>query len=299
MDYGGPFCHSTAPDEFYVNGRIHFRKHYQLFRTIRKKLGNEALIFSHTGPFYSGISMDLFDGYVSGEGERGLLIRSRKQHEYFSMASVSCGTMWTAAFPEYSSQTMVPFLAATGQYPHNPLGAATPSSSLTHPAEPGINDRVFRPLWKLWGMIKNERDLAIRNDYNCSGVFPVDPECGHWLAYRADGQTALYVLSNFAKSPRTFEVTPNWANSGFDPAGKKCFLLTPQLDSPGTEQLYDDKKLTISLDGESCAAFYFAAEPADFSEYRKADTAERMLKQFIEKGNHCSFGDHRYVEIFK
>ncbi|MBO4304442.1 MAG: hypothetical protein J6A21_07650 [Lentisphaeria bacterium] len=269
MDYGGPFNFATAPNEDLVNGRVHFRQHYQLHCAIRKMLGPDGLYFSHTGPSYSGMSMSKFDGYVSGEGERGLLIRSRKHHEYFSMAAVTCGTMWTSAFPEYHSERMTPFLAAAGQYPHSPLGPATNSSSLTHPSEPGINDRAVRPLWKLWGMVKNERNLQVRNDFNCRKVFVPDEECGHYLMITSDGSKALYIISNFAQESRTFDVTPAWERSGFSPAGKKCFLLTPNIESPGTPQPYEAPKLSVTLKANGVAAFYFASGEPDFSEYTR------------------------------
>ena len=269
MDYGGPTLRHSAADENFVNGRVHFRAHYATFRRLRERVGRDGLLFSHTGPSYSGISMNFFDGYVSGEGERGMLILSRQHHEYFSMAAVSVGTMWTAAFPEYSTEKMVPFLAAAGQYPHNPLGEQFPSSSLAHPGEPGINDLVFRPLWKLWKMVRNEKDLRIRNDYNCRGVFPVEPECGHHLFISADGRRALCIAANFAAAERTFDATPDWERAGFDPAGKRCWRLTPDLAGPGTERLWTSPRLTVTLPGCGVAGFFLSDGEPDFSEYRR------------------------------
>ena len=268
MDYGSPVSNYSAPDENFPHGQAHFRRYYRLFENLRKRVGRDGLIFSHTGPSYAGCGMNLTDGYISGEGERGILVKSRKHHEYFSMAAVSTGTMWTAAFPEYSTSAMVPYLAATGQYPHNPLGEQFASSSLAHPGEPGINDQVFRPLWKLWKMVKNERDLHLCTDYNSAGVFPVD-ECGHHLMFSADGKRALYVLANFAAATKTFDVTPDWAKSGFDPAGKKCWLLAPQPDAPGVETLWNDAKLSVTLEPDAVAAFYFSPEEPDFTAFRK------------------------------
>ncbi|MCI5779252.1 MAG: hypothetical protein MR051_05500 [Lentisphaeria bacterium] len=270
MDYGGPMCRLSAADENFVNGRIHFRAHYETFRRLRERVGKDGLLFSHTGPCFSGMSMNFFDGYVSGEGERGMLILSRKHHEYYSMAAVATGTMWTAAFPEYSTEKMIPFLAAAGQYPHNPLGEQFPSSSLAHPGEPGINDHVFRPLWKLWGMVRNEKDLRICCDYNSRGVFPAEPECGHHLLVSADGRRALYVVTNFADAERTFDVTFDSKRAGLDPAGKRVWKLSPTLQSPGTETLCSAAKLTVTLPSCGVAGFYFSDGEPDFFGYRRA-----------------------------
>ncbi len=270
MDYGSPLCHVSGVNEYFIHGRIRFRQHHTLFEKLRERCGRDGLIFSHTGPSFSAMSMDMIDGYVSGEGERGMLVRSRQHHEYFSMAAASLGTMWTAAFPEYSTSKMVPFLALTGQYPHNPLGEQFPSSSLAHPREAGINDKVFRPLWKLWGMFRHEKDMSICNDYNSRAVFPVEENCGHAMLISADKKRALYVVSNFSGKRMEFDVTPEWSRIDFDLKGKKCYLLAPQIDAPGVEKEYTSERLTVTLDGESCAAFYFDCGDTDFAAFRKA-----------------------------
>ncbi|MBR7103421.1 MAG: hypothetical protein IKC65_00590 [Lentisphaeria bacterium] len=269
IDYGSPVCYVSAPDETYPNGRINFRTHYNYFKKLREQVGQNGLMYSHTGPVFSGVSMSFSDGYVSGEGEKGLLIASRAQHEYFSMAPLCCGTMWTAAFPEYSTEKMIPFLAATGQYPHSTLGTQVSSSSLTHPGEPGINDRCFRPLWKLWQLMEDEKDLWICNDYNSTGVFPADSLCGHALLIGRDRQKALYVVSNFSDREQTFDVTPCWEKSGFDPAGKNCFFLAPEKETPGCEVPYSKSVLQVTLAPYSCAGFFWNSGETDFSQFRK------------------------------
>ncbi|MBQ9503053.1 MAG: hypothetical protein IJU70_12925 [Lentisphaeria bacterium] len=269
IDYGSPTCRVAAADERFPHGQVLFRTHYDLFRRLRERVGRDGLIFSHTGPSFSGVGLTLADGYVSGEGEKGLLVAGRKQHEYFSMAPLCCGTMWTAAFPEYSTEKMVPFLAATGQFPHSALGVQIDSSSLTHPREPGINDRAFRPLWKLWGLFRNERDMAVCSDFNSTGVFPADPECGHYLLTGADGERALYIVANFSAGERTVDVTPRWEKCGFSPAGKVCRFLAPGRESPGEEVIYTRSTLSVTLAGNSCAGFYFGPRDADFTDYRR------------------------------
>ena len=82
MDYGGPFHWSTPPNEIDQGGRIAFRRHYFDNLNRRKIAGPDGLFYSHTGPMFSALGMTggTLDGYVSGEGERGLLVRSRLDH---------------------------------------------------------------------------------------------------------------------------------------------------------------------------------------------------------------------------
>ena len=197
MDYGGPFNRNAKADEQYCGGRILFREHYMVMRRLRETIGPDGILYSHTGPSFSAVSMSFMTGYVSGEGERGMLIRGREEHEYFSMAPVCPGTLWSAAFPEYASKRILPFIAAAGQYPHSNLGEQFLSSSLVHPGVPGINDREFVPLWKLWSIVRREKDLLIFHDSNSTGVFPRDALAGHYLFISEKKNFALLVLSNF------------------------------------------------------------------------------------------------------
>jgi len=218
MDYGGPFCEVITPSEGFREGQILFREHYLKLRRLREMIGPNGVFYSHTGPYYSALAMPFMDGYTSGEGEQGLLIKDREQNEYYTMSTVSPGTLWSAAFPEYSSARMVPFLAATGQYPHTAIGFASWSSSLAHPLVPGIEDLCFRPLWKLWKYFKDEFDITFYNDFNSRGIFTVDDNTGHYLMLSKDRQKALLVLSNFVEAPREVTEKILWEQTGFKAA---------------------------------------------------------------------------------
>ena len=200
MDYGGPFGHAYAPDENFPGGRIAFRQYYLVMRALRERVGKNGVFYSHTGPRYSGLASLFFDGYVSGEGERGIMIRGRREHEYFSMAAVGPGSMWTAAFPEYSTEKMTPFLAATAQPPHQPVGRQSVSSSLRHPPVPGIRDGAFRELLYLWSLLgRGEKSgLEYYTDYNCRGIFPDgDPEdTAHTFILAPGGKYGVMTLAN-------------------------------------------------------------------------------------------------------
>lgn len=265
MDYGGPFHFSSPPDELFQGGRIHFRRHEKANRRRRQTIGPDGLFFAHTGPMYSALGMteNVLDGYVSGEGERGLMVRSRWDHLCYSMAMVVPGTMWTAAFPEYSSSVMRPFLAATGQSPHVPLGVEMPSSSLAHPEVPGFTDREFRPLWKLWHLLRGAKDLQIRNDYNCRGIFHLSEEVGHYLM--SDGHSAVCILSNFAGHPVEADPYVNWQALGFDPAAPKT-LCTPTVESPGKARVMREGE-SVKLEKDGVAAI--CVNIPDFSDFEK------------------------------
>lgn len=243
MDYGGPFCEIVKPDEAFPGGRTLFREHYLKLRRLRETIGPDGIFYSHTGPFYSALGMSFMDGYTSGEGERGLLIRGKSTHEYYSMAAVSPGTLWSAAFPEYSSAKIIPFLAAAGQYPHSPLGTAAHSSSLAHPQVPGINDLNFRPLWKLWSTFRDEKNIQYLTDFNSSGIFTPDPETGHYLMISENGRKAIQILTNFSDTAKVISTNLNLSGYEFTAIQGKTIIF----DSERKAFLSDDSG-TIHLD---------------------------------------------------
>lgn len=256
MDYGSPFGESTPPDETYQNGRILFREHYLKLKRLRATIGKDGIFYSHTGPLFSAVGMSFMDGYVSGEGERGILVKGRAEHEYFSMSYACLGTMWTAAFPEYSSPLMIPFLAAAGQYPHNPLGTQFPTSSLAHPPEPGINDGAFLPLWKLWSCFRKEQNIAVFNDFNCRRIFADSGKTtGHYLMVSSDGKRGLLVLSNFSSQAETVSVTLNRNAAGL--LAEQAFLLPPDGILSGKVQAYHGTSCDVTLPGFGVASFLF------------------------------------------
>ena len=262
-DYGGPFHWLVPPDENCQGGRIEFRRHYLNNLTRRKIVGPNGLFYSHTGPMFSALGMTggNLDGYVSGEGERGLLVKSRLDHAYFSMAAVCPGTMWTAAFPEYGEPRMVPFLAATGQSPHIPLGTQFPSSSLAHPPAPGINDVNFRPLWKLWNLMKGTEDLRVFSDYNSSGIFARSEEMSHYLM-STEGKTVC-IFANFTDLPLSVDPCIDFSAAGISPG--ELYLCLPTRETPGKVQKFDGKPFTLGPYGVGAVC----AGELDFAGYEQ------------------------------
>ena len=232
MDYGSPYGHSLPANELYCGGRIPFRRYYHVMRKLREQIGPDGVFYSHTGPSFSAVTMGFMSGYVSGEGERGLLIRGRKEYDYFSMSCMGVGTLWSAAFPEYASPEIVPYIASSGQYPHSNLGEQFLSSSLVHPRVPGINDRNFVPIWKLWSIVRNERNLRIVNDYNSRGVFAKNMDDGHYVFISSRGNMALAIFANFKNETREIDASINFEKIGFDIANfNKTILINGNAEN--------------------------------------------------------------------
>lgn len=256
MDYGGPYCEMVPGNETFPGGQVLFRAHYLKYRRLRELVGPDGLLYSHTGPFYSALGMSMVDGYTSGEGERGILIRGRAEHEYYSMSGYGPGSMWTAAFPEYSSPRMTPFLAFSGQAPHAPLGFASFSSSLSHPRVPGINDHAFRDLWTLWEIFRRERDVTVFNDFNSAGIFPDEPLIGHYLMISADRSRALLIVTDFdGEREETAAASLCWEVTDFRPGE----MAAMEFDDAHRAAVTPGKT-KVALKPNRVAGFLFAAQ---------------------------------------
>ena len=286
IDYGGPLCRDEAPGEFACCGSILFYAYHAAFRRLRRRVGEKGLLLIHTGADFSNLIMGMADGYVSGEAERGMLIRSREEHEFHTRAGAAVGTLWSAAFPEYTTLPIIPMIASTGQSPHSALGVQFKSSSLAHPPVPGINDTVFRPLWRIWSCFTDEEDVRVFCDYNSSGIFS-DAAFGHYLMISADGKRALLVVADFGRTG-TDSFRADWEKTGFSPAGKDCFRLRPTLTGPGKAEPYGKEELCPEFRGYPAVGFYWGdIKPAvrDFAKPYPAlgASGKRYLQQVEEQ----------------
>lgn len=264
MDYAGPMSRMMPPEEFACGGTVLYYQHYLTLKRLREHLGENGLLIGHTGAWFSNVGISFCDAYISGEGERGQLLAGRREFEYFTMAAAAPGSLWSAAFPEYATTAMIPFIASAGQFPHSPLGMQFASSSLLHPPEPGINDTVFRPLWRIWKLFSAERNVKVFNDYNCSGIWGGEKGIGHYLMISADNERALLVLSDFGGKG---EVSVNWKVTGFDPSGKGCYRLAPDELSPG--KAVKTEKISADFAAYPAEAFYFAPDNSALTDFEK------------------------------
>ncbi len=226
MDYGSALSEISAPCEWYPEGVFCLRRFLERIYRLRERVGRMGLLLSHTGPAFSAVGMapHLLNLYVSGEGEVGQMVVSRELHDYYAATAAGPGSMWTAAFPEYGTAKMVPFLAVAGQSPHVPLGVQFPSSSLAHACEPGFESRHLRPIWKLWGLFAHQRDIRFYNHLNSSLKNSA-------LMVAGDG-SALLILANFSDSPVFLEEKPDWDFFGIHPQNILRFLPTEETPAP-------------------------------------------------------------------
>lgn len=196
-DYGSPYGYCQTADENFPGGRIAFREYFLAFKALRERVGEKGILYVHSGPLFSAIAAGFYSSYVSGEGERGILIRGRSEHEYFAMASICPGTIWTAAFPEYNSDKMATFMATAGEVPHLPLGKQIASTSLEHPPVPGISDRNFAQLHYCYTLLGNGYGFDFFSDYNCRGVFIEEKqEIAHSLFLVPSKKYGIMFISN-------------------------------------------------------------------------------------------------------
>lgn len=250
MDYGSALLELEPPGEWFPSGAFLFRKYLEKLYRIREQIGKDGLLYSHTGPIFSALGMTsgLISMYVSGECESGRMIRSRREHDYFSSSLCGAGSLWTAAFPEYSTEKVVPFLAVAGQSPHVGLGTQFRSSSLTHCGEPGMESRSLRPLWKLWGLFRNQRDIGFYNHLN-------SPIRNGSLMTASDSK-ALLILANFEDRPRTVAESVDWKKFGIE--AHTILKFHPTEFSPGKPESADE--ISVDLPPYGIAGFLVNGE---------------------------------------
>lgn len=240
-DYGGAVDY-LYQDDHYPGGRIGFKEYYRVLKNLREKtLGPDGLLLLHTGPFFCGAALcSIVDGYTSGEGEKGVMLASRREHAYFSESAIGPAALWTAAFPDYKTEKMLPYMANIGQMPHVSLGEQLKTSSLAHPQEPGCVTYA-RPLWKLYGLMKDERNLKFSND-QCDGRLLCDSDRTGAALFEMEDGAKLLILSNFREKPALCTVTtPLFQRQ----EGQECLRL--RADADGTASTSHGGGLSLSL----------------------------------------------------
>ncbi len=264
MDYGSPFCELSSGSEMFPGGRMNLRRHYLKMRALRQRVGENGILISHTGPVFSALGMTggLVDSYLSGEGEKGVMVHDRETHRDYSEALAVIGSFGPAAFPAYRTTAIIPFLAATGQSPHTPLGIQFASSSLAHPHAPGINDLHLRPLSKLWGLLRGQHCLTVINDYNSRAVFKHDENTGAYLFIAGNRKLALLILANFNDCTKPVSCMVDWSRTPINSEIEtfNCFLLTPDHNAPGIPaRSVVTSNFEVMIPGKGVAGFLLVA----------------------------------------
>jgi len=263
MDYGSPIIYPAGQDETYACGRIAFREYYLAMREVRKRVGERGVFFSHAGPFFAACGMTgLVDGYVAGEGERGVLLSNRTTHAYFSGVSVAAPTMWTAAFPDYETPRAVPFLASIGQVPHIGLGTQIGSSSLQHPCEPGVVT-FARPVWKLWGILRGQEALKVLHQQNTSDIFLTDSDDTAACLFVTHDGSVLLLATNFSAAPRSIKVEAKWPATGVKPESNwTAVRLNPHANPPRATTAPVPPAFEAAVPGYGVVGWFLTPRPA-------------------------------------
>lgn len=286
IDYGSAICLQST-DERYPGGRIHFREFYKMMKRLRNRVGNQGVLIMHSGPFFSACGMSgIVDGYLSGEGEKGVMVNDRTLNAYYGALSVSPPALWLAAFPEYRSEKALSYLASTGQFPHVPLGVQIQSSSLAHPDEPACAEYI-RPLWKLWELFEGENNIKFLHEFNSEGFFKTDSEfTGASLMATEDGY-ALMVISNFSENKRECAVSLDYGKylPGFLSKEIKVTKLDPINQK--TEDYVSGENFKAEIPASGISAFLIGEDSAKY---------QKMLEQFRKKYPAMNNGAKSYKE---
>lgn len=246
-DYGGP-VHFYHKDENSPGGRFAFKEHYYTMKNLREHtIGKEGLFLLHTGPFFSGsVLCSIVDGYTSGEGEKGVMLQSRRENLYFSEAAIAPGALWTAAFPDYKTKKMLPYMANIGQYPHVSLGVQLRSSSLAHPSEPG-NITFIRPLWKLYELMDGEKNIRFSNDVCFPEAVKCDSQQTGAAVYAMEDGSCLIIVSNFRNNEAKCDVLIDYNALGIETTNKSSLMLNVNNERCNAETISTEDAFSATL----------------------------------------------------
>ena len=253
-DYGSPFGYYVKDDN-YRGGRFPFKQYYRNFKRIREQtIGPEGVLTIHAGgEFNNSVVSSLADVYLSGEGEGGVMIRSRRENAFFSQSTGTAGALWTGAFPAYRTYRALPFLANIGQTPFVMLGEQWRSCALALSKEPG-NATFARPLWKLYGLMKNERQLRFDNDL-CDETLLCDSDDTGVSRFTMQDGSVLYLLSNFADHARRCTTNQTLCCA----EGQKCWRMDVSYEGATAVALSCGDKVEAELPAYGICGFLVCA----------------------------------------
>ena len=262
MDYGGPINWKTI-DEQAPGGRIHFREFYKMSKKIREFVGEEGIYISHSGSFFSAIGQTTVSAYLCGEQEKGLLIKDKTAHAYFSGLSVASSSLWTGAFPTYRSRKALPYFASTAQFPFLHLGTQVPTSSLDHPRVPSVIT-FARPLWRLWELFDGKKDIKVYTMQNTENVFQTDSNDTQVSVMVDKENNVLLIASNFSAQERNIKIKPNLAKLKINPA-KTCFCLHCNYEKNDFKEVKFSNNLRQKVEGYGLKGWLFTGNKNDWT----------------------------------
>lgn len=254
VDYGGPHCY-VEKNGLYPGGRVGFHKHYKVIQSLRQRVGEDGMLILHIGPFFGGTVLpSLVDAFCSGECEKGKMIETRIAHAHYSKSTMAPTSLWTAAFPSYRTRKILPHGAVSGQFPHVSVGVQIPCSSLANPMETG-NLTYMRPLWKFFGLMKDERNLAFANDI-CDDTFRCDSDLTGIAEYTMQSGARVLLVGNFADQTRLCTV----AGFAMPREGQSSYFLRADYDGCKAEPCKAVPQYEIELPPYGIAGILFCQD---------------------------------------
>ncbi|MDO9541937.1 MAG: hypothetical protein Q7J98_06400 [Kiritimatiellia bacterium] len=287
MDYGSPMGYFGV-EEYAPGGRVHFQEYYTSRYRLRERLGPEGVYISHSGSFFSAIGHTTVDAYLGGEQEKGALIRDRETHAYFAGLSVAPSSLWTAAFPTYRTKKIIPFLAATLQFPFLHLGTQFPRCSLDHPRAPSLI-RFARPLWRLWEILDGQTDIRAYTMQSTENIFrPDSADTAASLLVTARGD-CLLTATNFSDQERDLKVDVAWRKLGLKP-GRLCYALHVNEETTSFETVKPGTSFKARVEGYGLAGWLLARSSTAWAKalrnfvrpYPSFPADERKHRQMID-----------------
>lgn len=279
MDFGAP-AFLLSKDEYASGGRIQFREYHKMVRKIREFVGEEGVFLAHSGSYFASMAHTQVDAYVSGEQEKGQLIKDRTLHAYYSGLSISPSALWTAAFSTYRTKAALPYLAATAQTPFVILGTQMQTSSLDHPKVPSTIT-FQRPLWRLWELLDGETDVKVYTKQSTEGIFDADDETGACLIVTRSGE-ALLIVANFSEERRDAELKVDWVALGISPKSS-LIGLSANYESNSWREV--DGELKASLNGYGVTGWLFVDDAGAWQNRLKRFA--RPYPSFPEREKEC------------
>lgn len=302
-DYGSPIGKLTRGDESYPGGRYPFREHYSIMKRIRNEvIGKDGIFILHTGPFFCGTVLgSVLDAYTAGEGEKGVMLSSRRDNAYFSGSTVGAGSLWTAAFPDYCTPKMNAYMANIGQFPHVTMGKQIESSSLAHSNETG-NITYARALWKYYGLMAGERDVGFSNDLCDEMIYCDSLQTGAAVYSMQDG-SRLLLLSNFRSEEADCSVQAPLILPGTNQA---CFMLFSDQSGPSYAKKESAGIFSMKLPAFGVGALLICEENSKWQlrleqfakPYPLADEADLAYKKQVEDMDRLRFSPAQSKELY-
>lgn len=309
-DYDGIYMdYCAAPvfiskDEYSPGGRIQFYEFDRLLRLYRKTVGDDGLLIGHAGPFFSALGFTQLDAYLGGEQEKGALLQNSTVHAYFSGLAVAQASLWTAAFPTYRTKKMLPFMAASLQFPFLHLGTQLATSSLQHPQIPSLVT-FARPLWRLWELFDGITNIRTYSTQNRPEYFNTDSENTGVSSMTVSNGDTLIIAANYLNEKRKISLNIDFKKLGVNKKSKVFKLNADDLGC-SIERIKMASGLSFDIDNYGVMGILFVADEKQWKKklskfvrpYPSSPAEEKEYKNMLGNLKHLRFEPEKKKEVY-